>query len=44
MGHEPVQAPSMGSVQAIFIEEPFIYGVPDTRRPGVSEKGETLLK
>ena len=44
MGHEPVQAPSMGSVQAIFIEEPFIYGVPDTRRPGASAKGKTLLK
>ena len=44
MGHEPVQAPSMGSVQAIFIEKPFIYGVPDTRRPGASAKGETLLK
>ena len=44
MGHEPVQVPSMGSVQAIFIEEPFIYGVPDTRRPGASAKGETLLE
>ena len=43
-GHEPVQAPSMGSVQAIFVEEPFIYGVSDTRRPGATAKGETNLK
>ncbi len=43
-GHEPVQAPSMGSVQAIFVEEPFIYGVADTRRPGASAKGKTNLE
>ncbi len=43
-GHEPVQASSMGSVQAIFVKEPFIYGVADTRRPGASAKGKTNLE
>ena len=43
-GHEPVQAPSMGSVQAIFVDEPFIYGVADTRRPGAAAKGKTNLE
>ena len=43
MGHEPVQT-LYGKCSPIFIEEPFSYGVPDTRRSGVSEKGETLLK
>ena len=43
-GHKPTSAPSMGSVQAIFIDKPFIYGVADTRRPGASAKGKTLLK
>ena len=43
-GHKPTSAPSMGSVQAIFIDKPFIYGVADTRRPGASAKGKTNLK
>ncbi len=43
-GHKPTSAPSMGSVQAIFIDEPFIYGVADTRRPGAAAKGKTGLK
>tara|TARA_B100001123_G_scaffold165384_1_gene190528 strand:- start:259 stop:1983 length:1725 start_codon:yes stop_codon:yes gene_type:complete len=43
-GHEPTSAPSMGSVQAIFIDKPFIYGVADTRRPGATAKGKTNLK
>ena len=43
-GHKPTSAPSMGSVQAIFIDKPFIYGVADTRRPGAAAKGKTNLK
>ncbi len=39
-GHQPVEAPSMGSVQAIFIKGPYKYGVADTRRPGASAKGK----
>ena len=39
-GHQPVEAPSMGSVQAIFIQGPYKYGVADTRRPGASAKGK----
>ena len=43
-GHNPTSAPSMGSVQAIFIDKPFIYGVADTRRPGAAAKGKTNLE
>ena len=43
-GHKPTSAPSMGSVQAIFVDKPFIYGVADTRRPGAAAKGKTNLK
>jgi len=31
----------MGSVQAIFIEDGNLYGVPDTRRPGASALSES---
>ena len=43
-GHKPTSAPSMGSVQAIFVDKPFVYGVADTRRPGAAAKGKTNLK
>ena len=32
---------AMGSVQAIFIEDGNLYGVPDTRRPGASALSES---
>ncbi len=38
-GHEPEISTTMGSVQAIFLEEENIYGVADTRRPGALAKG-----
>ena len=38
-GHEPEISTTMGSVQAIFLENEDIYGVADTRRPGALAKG-----
>ena len=38
-GHEPEISTTMGSVQAIFLENEAIYGVADTRRPGALAKG-----
>ena len=38
-GHEPEVSTTMGSVQAIFLENETIYGVADTRRPGALAKG-----
>ena len=38
-GHEPEISTTMGSVQAIFLENETIYGVADTRRPGALAKG-----
>ena len=38
-GHEPESSTTMGSVQAIFLEENNIFGVADTRRPGALAKG-----
>ena len=38
-GHEPEVSTTMGSVQAIFLENGTIYGVADTRRPGALAKG-----
>ena len=37
--HEPELSTTMGSVQAIFIEDENIFGVADTRRPGALAKG-----
>jgi len=39
-GHETETSTTMGSVQAVFIEEDNIYGVADTRRPGALAKGD----
>ena len=39
-GHKPETSTTMGSVQAIFIEEDNVYGVADTRRPGALAKGD----
>ncbi len=39
-GHKPETSTTMGSVQAIFIEEDNIFGVADTRRPGALAKGD----
>ena len=38
-GHTIKNSLTMGSVQAIFIENEVIYGVADTRRPGALAKG-----
>ena len=38
-GHEPEMSTTMGSVQAIFLEDETIYGVADTRRPGALARG-----
>ncbi len=38
-GHEPEISTTMGSVQAIFLENEAKYGVADTRRPGALAKG-----
>ena len=38
-GHEPEISTTMGSVQAIFLENETIYGVADTRRPGALARG-----
>ena len=38
-GHEPEASTTMGSVQAIFLDNKNIYGVADTRRPGALAKG-----
>ena len=38
-GHNVKKSMTMGSVQAIFIEDQNIYGVADTRRPGALAKG-----
>ena len=38
-GHNIKSSMTMGSVQAIFIEDQVIYGVADTRRPGALAKG-----
>ena len=38
-GHKVESSNTMGSVQAIFIEQGNIYGVADTRRPGALAKG-----
>ena len=38
-GHEPETSTTMGSVQAIFLEQENIFGVADTRRPGALAKG-----
>lgn len=39
IGHQPKPSTTMGSVQAIFLSEGYIYGVSDTRRPGAKAKG-----
>lgn len=39
IGHQPTASTTMGSVQAIFLSEGFLYGVSDTRRPGAKAKG-----
>jgi len=39
-GHVLKSSTTMGSVQAIFIKEGYLYGVSDTRRPGAKSKGE----
>ena len=39
-GHEPEASTTMGSVQAIFLEQKNIFGVADTRRPGALAKGD----
>ena len=39
-GHEPEPSTTMGSVQAIFLEQKNIFGVADTRRPGALAKGD----
>jgi len=39
-GHNIKSSMTMGSVQAIFIENQVIYGVADTRRPGALAKGD----
>jgi len=39
-GHVLKSSTTMGSVQAIFIKEGYLYGVSDTRRPGAKAKGE----
>ena len=39
-GHEPEPSTTMGSVQAIFLEQKNIFGVADTRRPGAMAKGD----
>ena len=39
-GHEPEPSTTMGSVQAIFLEQENIFGVADTRRPGALAKGD----
>ena len=38
-GHEVESSNTMGSVQAIFLDQGNIYGVADTRRPGALAKG-----
>ena len=38
-GHEPEVSTTMGSVQAIFLDNDNIFGVADTRRPGALAKG-----
>ena len=38
-GHDPESSTTMGSVQAIFLEQKKIFGVADTRRPGALAKG-----
>ena len=38
-GHEPEASTTMGSVQAIFLDDDNIFGVADTRRPGALAKG-----
>ncbi len=38
-GHTVNSSTTMGSVQAIFIKEGYLYGVSDTRRPGAKAKG-----
>ena len=38
-GHEPEASTTMGSVQAIFLDNENIFGVADTRRPGAPAKG-----
>ena len=39
IGHQPTASTTMGSVQAIFLSEGYLYGVSDTRRPGAKAKG-----
>ena len=39
-GHTTRPTNTMGSVQAIFIEDNKIYGVADTRRPDAIAKGK----
>ena len=38
-GHEPEISTTMGSVQAIFLDQDKIFGVADTRRPGALARG-----
>ena len=38
-GHQLNISTTMGSVQAIFIKDGYLYGVSDTRRPGAKAKG-----
>ena len=39
-GHEVESSNTMGSVQAIFLDQGKIFGVADTRRPGALAKGD----
>ena len=38
-GHKVESSNTMGSVQAIFLDQGKIFGVADTRRPGALAKG-----
>jgi gamma-glutamyltranspeptidase/glutathione hydrolase len=39
-GHKTKPTDTMGSVQAIFIKDKYVYGVADTRRPDALAKGK----
>jgi gamma-glutamyltranspeptidase/glutathione hydrolase len=39
-GHAPKPTNTMGSVQAVFIKDNYLYGVADTRRPDALAKGK----
>ena len=38
--HTPESSMTMGSVQAVFLENEKLYGVSDTRRPGSASMGD----